>query len=93
MAVDRKQFINKVDAGLKASNDYKKFYINVKKDGRIKQKVLDYSDKDWDKKTRITKAKIELLEMKEQTSNTGLNINENSTLEEVGDTYFDTNEK
>lgn len=92
MAVDRKQFINKVDTGLKATNDYKKFYINVKQDGRIRQKVLDYTNRNWDKKTRITKAKRDLLEMKEHTSNTGLNINENSTLEQVGNAYFDTQE-
>ncbi len=92
MAVDRKQFINKVDTGLKTDKDYKKFYINVKQDGKIKQKVLDYTNKDWDKRTRIAKAKSELLKMKELTSNTGLNINENSTLEQVGDAYFNTQE-
>lgn len=92
MAVDRKQFVNNVDIGIKADNDFRKFYINVKKDGKIKQKVLDYTNKDWDKKTRIIKAKIEFFEMKEHTSNTGLNINENSTLEQVADAYFDTQE-
>ena len=92
MAVDRKQFVNKVDIGLKATSDYKKFYISTKQDGRTRQKVLDYTTKDWDKRTRISKAKIELLEMKEFSSNTGLNINENSTLEQVGDAYFETQE-
>jgi integrase len=88
MAVDRKQFINKIDTGLKANKDYKKFYINFKLDSKVKQKVLDFTNKDWDKKTRIAKAKTELLKMKELTSNIGLNINENSTLDQVADAYF-----
>ena len=57
MAVDRKQFIHIVDTGLKANSNYTKFYINYKLDGIIKQKVLDYKNKDWDKRTRIARAK------------------------------------
>lgn len=92
MAVDRKIFIFKVDTGLKADKQYKKFYISFKKDGKTKQKVLDYSNKMWDKKTRVSNAKQELLILKEQTLNIGLNINENSTLDQVTDTYFKNRE-
>lgn len=92
MAVDRKQFINKVEPGLNANKDFRKFYINFKKDGKIKQKVVDLSNKDWDKKTRISKAKLELIEMKEHTLNNGININENSTLDQVATAYFDNRE-
>lgn len=92
MAVDRKQFINKVEPGLNANKDFRKFYINFKKDGKIKQKVVDLSNKDWDKKTRVSKAKLELIEMKEHTLNNGININENSTLDQVTTAYFDNKE-
>ena len=64
MAVDRKQFINKVDTGLKTDKDYQKFYINFKLEGKIKQRVLDFTNKDWDKKTRTSKAKLELTSKK-----------------------------
>ncbi|WP_193150405.1 hypothetical protein [Sulfurimonas sediminis] len=30
MAVDRKQFIKKIEPGLKANTDYNKFYLNFK---------------------------------------------------------------
>lgn len=93
MAVDRKIFVNKVDVGLKADKDYKKFYINFKKDGKIKQRVLNYTNKLWDKKTRVSKAKQELLNLKEQASNIGLSINENSTLDQVAETYFENREE
>lgn len=89
MAVDRKQFINTVDKGIKADKEYKKFYLNVKIAGKVFQKVLDYSDKDWDKKTRISKAKLELIELKEKQLNSGLNFNENSTLDQLKEIYFE----
>ena len=90
MAVDRKQFIHKVDTGIKADKSYTKFYLNFKVDGKIKQKVLDYSDKQWDKRTRINKAKNELLQLKEKQLSSGVNFNENSTLNQVKDVYFET---
>lgn len=88
MAVDRKQFINAPDKGIKADKEYKKFYINIKVDGKIIQKVLDYSDKDWDKKTRIAKAKLEVIDLKDKRLNSGLNFNENSTLDQLKEIYF-----
>lgn len=89
MAVDRKQFINTVDKGIKADKEYKKFYVNIRVDGKIFQKVLDYSNKDWDKRTRISKAKLEVVELKEKQLNSGLNFNENSTLDQLKDIYFE----
>lgn len=89
MAVDRKQFTEIVEAGLKANLSYTKFYINFKLDGKIKQRVIDYSDKDWDKRTRITKAKADLAAEKNKQINTGVNFNENSLLNDVADLYFE----
>ena len=89
MAVDRTQFINTVDKGIKADKEYKKFYVNIRVDGKIFQKVLDYSNKDWDKRTRISKAKLEVVELKEKQLNSGLNFNENSTLDQLKDIYFE----
>jgi integrase len=89
MAVDRKQFTESVEAGLKANPTYTKFYINFKLDGKIKQRVIDYSDKDWDKRTRIIKAKADLATEKDKQVNTGVNFTENSRLNDVAEIYFD----
>lgn len=90
MAVDRTQYTEIVDKGLKADRSYTKFYMNFKLEGKIKQRVLDYSEKDWDKRTRIAKAKAELLAEKGKQINTGVNFNENSRLNDVAEIYFST---
>lgn len=89
MAVDRKQFTESVEAGLKANPTYTKFYINFKLDGKIKQRVIDYSDKDWDKRTRIIKAKADLAAEKDKQVSAGVNFTENSRLNDVADLYFE----
>ena len=89
MAVDRKQFTEIVEAGLKANSSYTKFYINFKLDGKIKQRVIDYTDKDWDKRTRITRAKADLAEEKNKQVNTGVKFTENSRLNDVAELYFE----
>ena len=89
MAVNRSEFTQKVDTGIKATKDYKRFYLSFKKDGKIKQKVLDYSSKSWDKRTRISKAKIELEKQKHKLIEAGINFSENSTLNHIAKTYFE----
>lgn len=89
MAVDRAQFTEAIEKGLKADPSHTKFYINFKLEGKIKQRVIDYSNKDWDKRTRIAKAKAELLAEKNKQINTGVNFTENSRLNEVADIYFE----
>lgn len=89
MAVDRKLFTETIDKGLKANSSCTKFYINFKLEGKIKQRVLDYSEKEWDKRTRIAKAKAELLAEKNKQINTGVNFTENSRLNDVADIYFE----
>ena len=65
MAVDRKIFTEDVDVGLKANKEFTKFYLNCKIDGKTKQKIFDYSNKNWDKATRRNKAKKDALDFKE----------------------------
>jgi integrase len=90
MAVDRKQFIHKVDIGIKADKNYQKFYFNFKVNGTIKQKILDYSDKDWDKRTRITKAKIELVSLKDKVANKENRLDDNIKLDTFAEMHFNT---
>lgn len=89
MAINTKEFINKVDTGLKANESYERFYYRFKVDGRITHGVLDYTTKEWDKKTRTSKAKAEILAKKSHSADTAeVAFNENSTLDKVADTYF-----
>ena len=92
MAINTQEFIHKVDIGLKANKEYSKFYTRFKIDGKITQRVFDYSNKDWDKKTKIAKAKQEIINIKTNINSSGVNINENSTLDQVANTYFDNRE-
>ncbi len=87
MAVDRSQFTEKVVTGIKANKKYDKFYLNFKVNKKIKQKVLDYSHKDWDKRTRITKAKKELQNFKDDIENF---IDSDAKVDEIVQMYFDT---
>lgn len=89
MAVNRKQFTKKIEPGLKANDNYNRFYLNFKLNGKSKQKVLDYSNKQWDKRTRISNAKTQLLLEKNKEENQGINFNENSTLNTIAEIYFD----
>lgn len=88
MAVDRKQFVHKVDVGIKADKTYTKFYLSFKLDDKTKQKVLDFTGKQWDKKTRISQAKRELQNLKDKQVDTGVNFTENTRLNDVADIFF-----
>ena len=90
MAINTKEFINKVDTGLKADADYKRFYFRFKKEGKIVHGVIDYSNKSWDKRTRVAKAKAELADKRDKTTAGGVDISDSSTLDKVAKLYFDT---
>jgi integrase len=88
MAIDLKEFPNDVDVGLKANRDYTKFFYRFKIDGITKRGIIDYSLKDWDKRTRIVGAKAELLNKRKDDSSSNVNFTENSTLDSAADIYF-----
>lgn len=88
MAIDLREFPNDVDVGLKANKDYTKFLYRFKIDGITKRGIIDYSLKDWDKRTRISNAKTELSNKRKNGSDTNLNFTENSSLNIVADIYF-----
>lgn len=88
MAVDRKQFTEIVDTGIKANKKYTKFYINFKLDGKVTQRTFDYSTKDWDKKTRISKIKMDVQSLKDRIRNSISDIKDTDTLNTVADIYF-----
>ena len=89
MAINTKEFINKVDIGLKANSDYTRFYYRFKLEYKITHGIFDYSSQSWDKKTTIAKAKADLLAKKEhRTGIADVGFNESSTLDTVAKLYF-----
>jgi integrase len=89
MAINTKEFINQVKPALKANADYTRFYFRFKQDGKIVHGVLDYTSKEWDKRTRTSKAEADLANKREHTSITAdAEFNENSTLDAVAKAYF-----
>ncbi|MCT7432690.1 site-specific integrase [Arcobacter lacus] len=89
MAIDRKIYINEVDIGLKANEDYKKFYFNFKINSKIYSKLFDYSKTDWDKRTRIAKAKAESIIFKNNKVNPKTELDENIKFEVFIKMHFD----
>jgi len=95
MAINKDGFTEKVDIGLKANKSYTEFYARFKIETKEYSKLFDYSDKNWDKRTRVTRAKSDTLTFKElsKTKHFALttNFDETATLDQIAEAYF-TNE-
>jgi len=90
MAIDVKEFTNDVDVGLKANKDYTKFFYRFKIDGITKRGIIDYSLKDWDKRTKVSNAKVELAQKRKNGTGIKASFTENSSLNAIADIYFET---
>ena len=90
MAIDLKEFPNDVDVGLKANKDFTKFFYRFKIEGTTKRGIIDYSAKDWDKRTKVANAKTELEAKRKNGTGTKASFTENSPLNTVADIYFET---
>lgn len=90
MAIDMSEFTETIETGLKANSSYKRFFYRFKKNSKSKRGILDYSDKQWDKRTRVSKAKSELLSIKSKQHESGVNFTENSRLNDIANIYFET---
>lgn len=77
-----------VEKNLKSNSDGTKFYINFKHNGKQIRKLLDYSNKNWDKRTRVSKAKMELQQFKSNKQNSNTSISDTSSLDQVAEIYF-----
>ncbi|MBD3843257.1 MAG: hypothetical protein IE909_15530 [Campylobacterales bacterium] len=65
MAIHKNDFKEKIDVGLKADKTYTQFYYRFKIESKEYSKLFDYTDKNWDKRTRVAKAKADSLEFKD----------------------------
>jgi hypothetical protein len=88
MAIDRKEFINIIKTGLRADKDFKRFHYRFQKNGTETERVLDFSDKAWNKTERIKQAEDALSIAKDKAINDKGEFDENSTLNSVADIYF-----
>ena len=88
MAIDLSKFPNKVETGLKANRDYTRFYFRFKHDGKQHRALFDYTEKSWDKRTRITKAKSDAIEYREKKINPITEIDENIKLDKFAAEHF-----
>lgn len=95
MAIDKDAFTEKVDIGLKANKSYTEFYVRFKIETKEYSKLFDYSDKNWDKRTRVAKAKADAINFKELSKTKHyaqvVIFDENVTLDQIAEAYF-TNE-
>jgi len=94
MAINKNEFVYKVDIGLKANKTYMKFYFRCMVEGKDHVRIFDYSDKSWDKRTRVSKAKEDAINEKKnfakKLSEISLEFNDQSTLNKIATLYFDT---
>ena len=90
MAINFKEYSEAVDTGLKAEKQFKKFLYRFKRDGVSKRGIIDYTDKDWDKRTRVSKAKAEFDKLKSKEIDNSLDCTPNSSLDSLAKLYFTT---
>ena len=87
MAINTKDYPNKVRANLKANLKHTIFYYRFRHDKKAYYGIIDYSNKTWDKKTRIRYAETELLRAKEAAER---NIDTDATIDNIIELYFET---
>ena len=83
-----KDFPETIDTGLKANKTFDKFWYRFKKEGNTKRGIIDYSEMDWDKRTRVSKAKAELDSLKSKEVLENSLISEKSSLDKVAEFYY-----
>lgn len=69
MAINKNDYPNKIDVGIWSNKDYSKFFLYFKFKNRKYKKVIDYTYKLWDKRTKIKEVKKELFNIKVNIEN------------------------
>lgn len=87
MAINTKEFPNKIKPGLYANKSYERFYYSFKYDNERYRGIIDYSDKTWDKRTKTDNAEKAIFKLKEQKKD---NISENATIDDIVQLYFES---
>lgn len=87
MAINYNEYIHQVKKNLKANKQYDKFLYRFSIEGRVIRGIIDTTHKSWGKKDRIKYAESELLKAKDKAEST---INEDATVNQMVDLYFET---
>ena len=92
MAINDKDYPNKISAGLKADKEYKKFFYRFKIENQTFRGIIDYSTQvGWNKKERLNELSSEIARLKKEKSESiALNINFESTVDDIIKLYLDT---
>lgn len=88
MAINMSEFTEKIEPGLKANKQCTRFFYRFKEEDTTKRGIIDYSNKEWDKKTRKNKAKTEFLKVKKKGLNSSIEFKDTDTLNKVAEIYF-----
>lgn len=92
MAINKALFTEKVDIGLKATKDFKTYFLRFNINKIEYSKIFDYSKKDWDKRTTISKVKIDVENYKESKKNQETEFNEKMKLNDYIEYFFEKKE-
>ena len=88
MAIDKKLYTETIERGLKSDKTYTYFYLRFKKHVTQFYRVIDYSNHNFDKRTRVRKAKEWANNEKDAVDNV-IDFDVNAKLNEVAKAFFD----
>ncbi len=86
-----KEFINSLiePKGLKANKSFTRFYYRFKIEGKEYATVIDFSDKNWDKKTRKTNATIEAIKYKKAKAEWDMDFTADTKFKILAEEYME----
>jgi len=87
MAINPKDYPNKIRVGLTANKAYSKFFYRFSNNKQSHKGIIDYSKKSWTKKDKIKYAEQEFLTIKDEIENC---IDISATVDNIVKLYFDT---
>lgn len=90
MAINPKDYPNKIRVGLTANKDYSKFYYRFSSNKNPYKGVIYCTNKTWNKRDKIKYAEKEFLERKEEVEN---NLDIDATINDIVNLYFETLEE
>jgi hypothetical protein len=95
MAINEKDFTEKIDTGLKSTKNFKVFLYRFKLGNKSYRKLFDYTHLKWDKRTATSKAKSDAYNYKEDIKNGGTDteIDIDIKLDKFAHHYFSTMNK
>lgn len=89
MAINTKEFCEKVSTGIKATKDYKRFFFTLTYNGKKKRKVLDFTRKGWNKKDCIKEARKAYIDFEDEVMDDGGLFTADTKLNTIKEAYFE----